>query len=104
MEGRSLIKGTRGGWVPWLQGCLKNLGYYNGTISGVYDALTEKAVQSFQKAHYLEEDGVLGPQTKIVLYHALKVYPMPTLISHEVKGEGILDKKENTVQRGRKNS
>jgi general secretion pathway protein A len=81
MHGRLLITGVVGDDVAWLQGGLKHLGYHKGEATGIFDIDTEIAVQSFQKDHYLEDDGVLGPQTKIVLYHALKEHSMPTLIS-----------------------
>ncbi len=76
---RYLAKGMKGGTVGQLQSSLKDLGYFNQKPSGVYDEKTMKAVSAFQKDHFLDEDGILGPQTRIVLYQALKKMQMPTL-------------------------
>jgi N-acetylmuramoyl-L-alanine amidase len=69
----------RGGTVGDLQASLKDLGYYTSKPSGVFDGETADAVRAFQRDHFLEEDGILGPQTRIVLYQALKRFQMPTL-------------------------
>jgi peptidoglycan hydrolase-like protein with peptidoglycan-binding domain len=76
---RYLAKGMKGGTVGDLQSSLKDLGYYGQKPSGVYDQKTADAVGAFQKDHFLDEDGILGPQTRIVLYQALKRIQMPTL-------------------------
>jgi general secretion pathway protein A len=78
-ERRYLAKGMKGGSVGNLQSSLKDLGYCREKPSGVFDGRTEDAVRAFQRDHFLEEDGILGPQTRIVLYQALKHFPMPTL-------------------------
>jgi general secretion pathway protein A len=85
VRGRFLAKGKSGDAVVWLQNCLKDLGYYTGEMTGIFASDTERAVQSFQKDHFLEEDGVLGPQTKIVLYQELKAYSMPTLMALQAR-------------------
>ena len=74
-----LTKGMKGGTVGDLQSSLKDLGYYRQKPSGVFDGETEDAVRAFQRDHFLDEDGILGPQTRIVLYQALKGFQMPTL-------------------------
>jgi len=76
---RHLAKGMKGGSVGDLQSSLKDLGYCREKPSGVFDGRTEDAVRAFQRDHFLDEDGILGPQTRIVLYQALKHFPMPTL-------------------------
>jgi hypothetical protein len=74
-----LAKGMKGGIVEDLQSSLKDLGYYRQKPSGVFDEKTADAVGAFQRDHFLDEDGILGPQTRIVLYQALKRFQMPTL-------------------------
>ena len=76
---RYLAKGMKGGTVGDLQSSLKDLGYYRQKPSGVFDEKTADAVGAFQRDHFLDEDGILGPQTRIVLYQALKRFQMPTL-------------------------
>ena len=76
---RYLAKGMKGGIVEDLQSSLKDLGYYRQKPSGVFDEKTADAVGAFQRDHLLDEDGILGPQTRIVLYQALKRFQMPTL-------------------------
>lgn len=42
---------------------LKDLGWYNGSLTGKYDGATVAAVKSFQTACGLTADGAVGPQT-----------------------------------------
>ena len=44
---------TTGG--RWVQCCLSKLGYYNGSIDGMYGEKTEEAVKKFQKDYGFEE-------------------------------------------------
>ncbi len=76
---RYLAEGMKGGTVGQLQTSLQDLGYYKLKPNGVYDEKTAEAVMAFQRDHFLEEDGILGPQTRIAIYQALKRFPMPTL-------------------------
>lgn len=76
---RYLTTGMKGGIVEDLQSSLKDLGYYRQKPSGIFDAKTADAVGAFQRDNFLDEDGILGPQTRIVLYQALKRFQMPTL-------------------------
>ena len=55
--------GSRGEEVRKIQTKLKNWGYYNGSVDGVYGWQTENAVRSFQKKNGLKADGVAGTQT-----------------------------------------
>lgn len=49
--------------VKNLQLELQVLGYYQGPINGIYDFLTQKAVQQFQAVHRLKADGVVDEPT-----------------------------------------
>lgn len=55
--------GSRGEEVRKIQTKLKNWGYYNGSVDGIYGWQTENAVRSFQKKNGLKVDGVAGTQT-----------------------------------------
>lgn len=74
-----LREGMRGTTVLWLQNSLRELGFYDGKATGTFDPATVRAVRAFQAGHHLEEDGILGPQTRILLYHRLKASEMPHL-------------------------
>lgn len=55
--------GSSGEEVRKIQTKLKNWGYYNGSVDGVYGWQTENAVRSFQKKNGLKADGVAGEAT-----------------------------------------
>ena len=78
---QTLRIGSRGQEVSNLQARLKELGYYNGTVDGVYGAGTAKSVTLFQRANNLTPDGVAGEDTLKKLYsnNVLSVAtPVPT--------------------------
>lgn len=61
---RTLYWGVRGEDVKEVQRKLKNWGYYDGAIDGIYGQLTFNAVKKFQRKNGLKQDGVVGNQTK----------------------------------------
>lgn len=63
-----LKEGSTGPEVKALQERLKELGYYTGSISSVYDSATTSAVKSFQKANSLSVDGAAGINTQTRLF------------------------------------
>ncbi len=58
-----LKQGASGGEVKELQRRLKNWGYYNGSVDGIYGAGTVAAVKAFQKKNGLKADGIAGKAT-----------------------------------------
>jgi peptidoglycan hydrolase-like protein with peptidoglycan-binding domain len=46
-----------------IQACLKNAGYYEGTVDGKFGPKTKKAIEEFQNANELSADGKVGPNT-----------------------------------------
>lgn len=60
--------GDTGQSVSDLQLRLKELGFYQGEVSGVYGPETEAAVISFQNSQGLTTDGIVGPQVNSTLY------------------------------------
>ena len=59
----TLQVGSKGERVTELQAALKLLGYYTGTVDGVYNESTVLAVSRFQQAAGLKADGVVDATT-----------------------------------------
>lgn len=66
--GPLLGKGSQGEEVKKIQRRLKDLGYYEGEIDGGYGPVTAEAVRLFQMGNGLDGDGVVGDETRAVLY------------------------------------
>lgn len=49
--------------VRAVQARLGSLGFYNGSVDGVWGQATQAAIESFQRARNLPPDGQLGPAT-----------------------------------------
>ena len=77
--GTVLRPGTRGIAVVRLQKLLRQAGTFGSEPTGVFDAMTNTAVLSFQRTHRLDPDGLVGPLTDIVLYGGGGGYLHPTL-------------------------
>lgn len=71
----TIRRGSKGKDVTEAQTLLANLGYNLGSagIDGDFGRMTEAAVKSFQKAHGLTQDGVIGPMTWDALLSAKPV-------------------------------
>lgn len=87
--------GSRGPTVKEVQRKLKNWGYYNGTVDGIYGYQTYRAVRYFQSKNGLAVDGIVGPRTlgalginpnagTSVAYGASRDH---TLVSRAINGE-----------------
>jgi len=61
--GSTLRVGSRGPQVAQLQRALAAKGFSPGAADGVFGPNTQRAVMSFQRAHGLSVDGVVGPHT-----------------------------------------
>lgn len=48
--------GSSGDEVRQIQQKLKNWGYYNGNVDGIFGSKTQEAVKKFQKANGLKQD------------------------------------------------
>ena len=59
----TLKKGSRGESVKMLQSLLRDRGFYNGSIDGIFGRETQDAVKSFQRKNGLRADGIAGPKT-----------------------------------------
>lgn len=59
----NIASGDSGDYVTNLQERLRQLGYYEGSVDGTYGPTTETAVQLFQEATGLEQDGQVQEAT-----------------------------------------
>lgn len=90
--------GSRGSEVRNIQKKLKQLGYYNGSIDGIYGSDTQKAVIAFQKNCGLTADGIAGPRTLLYLglsssssgYTSNDKYLLAKVIEGEARGENYI--------------
>lgn len=89
--------GSRGNEVRQIQSKLKQLGFYKGSIDGIYGTNTQKAVISFQKSCGLKADGIAGPKTLLYLgldsnnstaLSSNDIYLLAKVIEGEARGEG----------------
>ena len=63
-----LRSGMTGDAVKNLQSRLYTLGYYTAEIDGQYGAVTKDAVLTFQRINGLDADGIVGAETRNVLF------------------------------------
>lgn len=91
--------GSRGQEVRQIQKKLQNLGFYSGSVDGIYGTATQKAVRNFQKSCGITADGVAGPKTLLYLglgsgsssstngYSSNDIYLLAKVIAAEARGE-----------------
>ena len=91
--------GSRGNEVREIQKKLRELGYYKGSVDGIYGTGTQKAVKSFQKNCGITADGIAGPKTLKYLglsssstgssgtYSSSDINLLAKLIAAEARGE-----------------
>ncbi len=76
-----LRSGSEGEEVTKLQTRLQELGYYTSTVDGQFGPGTKNAVILFQAQHGLDADGIVGEDTREVLYsnlaHSVVLTPTP---------------------------
>lgn len=70
LEGVTLVSGNTGDGVTRLQTRLRELGYYTGTIDGIYGSGTVSSVRAFQKKMGLSNTGKADAATQTALYAA----------------------------------
>jgi general secretion pathway protein A len=75
----NLSEGTKGAHVEKLQVLLKEAGAYSKPLTGVYDNDTLSAVKEFQLSKGIEQDGIAGGQTLMVLYRSVDRFDVPKL-------------------------
>jgi peptidoglycan hydrolase-like protein with peptidoglycan-binding domain len=71
--------GAKGDPVKQLQALLRETGAYKQPGTGVYDHHTRSAVRQFQSSKGIEEDGIAGGQTLMLLYRSVDRFETPRL-------------------------
>ena len=87
--------GSTGEEVRQIQSKLKSLGFYDGSVDGIYGARTQSAVKAFQKSCGISADGIAGPTTLLYLglsssssgYSSSDEWLLAKLIAAEARGE-----------------
>lgn len=93
--------GSRGDEVRRIQQKLKSMGYYTGSVDGIYGTQTQSAVKKFQRGNGLDADGIAGPKTLSYLgissgssgsgqYNSNDVYLLAKVIAAEARGESYV--------------
>ncbi len=89
--------GSTGSEVSKIQSRLKEWGYYNGAVDGIFGTATRNAVIKFQKANGLTADGIVGSKTMAAMgisgggsYNSADYELLARLISAEARGESYL--------------
>ncbi|MCM1364814.1 MAG: spore cortex-lytic enzyme [Faecalibacterium sp.] len=94
--------GSRGDEVRKIQQKLKSLGYYTGSVDGIFGTATRNAVRAFQKNCGITVDGIAGPKTLTYLglgsgstsssgsgkFSQSDINLLSKLIAAEARGEG----------------
>ena len=91
--------GSRGDEVRRIQNKLKSLGFFNGTVDGIYGTKTQSAVKRYQQSVGITADGIAGPKTLLYLglgcssggssggYSSSDIYLLAKVIAAEARGE-----------------
>jgi peptidoglycan hydrolase-like protein with peptidoglycan-binding domain len=96
--------GSRGTEVTFIQQCLKNLGYFNGPVTGRFANLTQGAVTRFQQARGLAVDGIVGNNTRQALQQSCQSgTPSPNTngqLRVGSRGQAVVQLQQNLQQLG----
>ena len=93
LQAAAISWGSQGGLVEDVQARLKALGYYSGSVDGIFGSGTYNAVRNFQRDRGLTVDGIVGNATLNalgVLSDAEitdKLYLLASAIYGEARGE-----------------
>lgn len=71
--------GSSGEHIKRLQGLLREAGTYKRPLTGVYDGNTISAIKEFQSSRGIEQDGIVGSQTLMLLYRSIDRFGVPRL-------------------------
>jgi peptidoglycan hydrolase-like protein with peptidoglycan-binding domain len=74
-----ILPGSEGDHVTKLQGLLSEAGAYNQPLTGIYDRATFSSVRAFQSSKGIKQDGIVGSQTLMFLYHSIDRFTVPKL-------------------------
>lgn len=91
--------GSRGEEVRRIQTKLRELGFYNGKVDGIYGSATQRAVKRFQSSVGITSDGIAGSKTLLYLglgssnnnsygsYSSSDIWLLAKVIEAEARGE-----------------
>lgn len=97
-----LKQGSTGSTVKTVQTKLKNWGYYQGSVDGIYGSKTVAAVKYFQRNNGLTADGIVGTKTATAMgitlsssgtsggYNSSDTYLLARAVYGEARGEPYL--------------
>ncbi|HZK38346.1 MAG TPA: spore cortex-lytic enzyme [Clostridia bacterium] len=88
---QTLAWGSSGEEVRLAQSRLKQWGYLDGSVDGIFGRSTYNAVIKFQKLNGLTADGVIGPQTRNALGMPSKSTQPTTSVSRGVSRSDDID-------------
>jgi general secretion pathway protein A len=71
--------GSKGSHIKRLQGLLQEAGNFSKPLTGVYDGDTLSAIKDFQLSRGIEQDGIAGDQTLMLLYRSVGRFEVPRL-------------------------
>jgi general secretion pathway protein A len=75
----SISPGSKGDQIKRLQDLLREAGAYSRPLTGVYDNDTLTAIKEFQLSKGIEQDGIVGGQTLMLLYQSINRFEVPRL-------------------------
>jgi general secretion pathway protein A len=70
---------SKGNQIRRFQDLLREAGAYSRSLTGVYDEGTLSAVKEFQSSKGIEQDGIVGGQTLMLLYRSIDRFGVPRL-------------------------
>lgn len=76
---RATAPGSKGAHIKQLQDLLREAGAYNKPSTGVYDGETLSAVKRFQSSKGIDDDGIVGGKTLMLLYGSIHRFEVPRL-------------------------
>ncbi|MGB7573152.1 MAG: AAA family ATPase [Thermodesulfobacteriota bacterium] len=76
---RTIPPESKGAHIKQLQDLLREAGAYSKPLTGVYDEETLLAVKGFQSSRGIEQDGIVGGQTLMLLYGSINRFGVPRL-------------------------
>lgn len=98
-----LKQGSTGATVKTVQQKLKNWGYYDGSVDGIFGSGTRSAVVYFQRTNGLSADGIVGSATAAAMGVSLGTSSGSSSTSSGVLKQGSSGEAVKTLQQKLKN-
>jgi peptidoglycan hydrolase-like protein with peptidoglycan-binding domain len=75
--------GSKDPSIKQLQDLLREAGTTRSPLTGIFDGDTVLAVKEFQSSRGIEQDGLVGDQTLMLLYGSINRFEVPRLSVRE---------------------